>query len=210
MLTSASLLQALKLPGSLQALEKPLGIPPSLTSHAEEIRQLEGLHRIRRSMHEVGKLKANDTAVYQEGVELLKSEAAEDERNMMKYGTDRWSRPPSQQAAGKLYNQVAEIDGYLKSASSSDDLTKNKLKGCEKVLMVLSGSDRELEEYVPSSGKATMSPDVERAAYNLRGVLNEVSSLESRRKRQIEKLRDKAKQDDISNTALNHHPLHTY
>lgn len=208
MLTHSSLLQALKLPGSLQALEKPLGIPPSLTSHAEEIRQQEGLHRIRRSMHEVGKLKANDTAVYQEGVELLKSEAAEEERNMMKYGTDRWSRPPSQQAAGKLYNQVAEIDGYLKSASSSDDLTKNKLKGCEKVLTVLSGSDRELEEYVPSSRKATMPPDVERAAYNLRGVLNEVSSLESRRKRQIEKLRDKAKQDDISKTAPNHHPLH--
>lgn len=157
-------------------------------------------------MHEVGKLKANDTAVYQEGVELLKSEAAEEERNMMKYGTDRWSRPPSQQAAGKLYSQVAEIDGYLKSASSSDELTKGKLKQCEKVLTVLSGSDRDIEEYVPSSRKATMPPDVERAAYDLRNVLNEVSSLENRRKRQIEKLRDKAKQDDISKTVLNHHP----
>lgn len=198
MLTFHSLLQSLNLPGSLQALEKPLGLPPSLTSHAEEIRQQEGLHRLRRSMHEISKLKANDTAVYQEGVELLKSEAAEDERAKIKYGTDRWSRQPSQQAAEKLYAQVVEIDGYLKSASSSDDVVKGKLKDSEKVLSVLSGSDRDLEEYVPSSRKATMPPNVERAARDLRNELNEVSRLESRRRRQIEKVREKAKRDDIS------------
>jgi programmed cell death 6-interacting protein len=149
-------------------------------------------------MHEISKLKANDTAVYQEGVELLKSEAAEDERAKMKHGIDRWSRQPSQQAAEKLYAQVAEIDGYLKSASSSDDLVKGKLKECENVLTVLSGSDRDLEDYVPSSRRAAMPPNLERAAHNLRNELNEVSRLESRRRRQIEKVREKAKKDDIS------------
>ena len=149
-------------------------------------------------MHETSKLKANDTAVYQEGVELLRAEVAEDERAKLKHGTDRWSRQPSQQAAEKLYAQVTEIDGYLKSASSSDDLVKGKLKECEKVLSVLSGNDRDLEDFVPSSRRATMTPNVEHAAYNLRNMLNQVSRLESRRKRQIEKVRDKAKRDDIS------------
>ena len=149
-------------------------------------------------MHETSKLKANDMAIYQEGVDLLRSEAAEDDRAKLKHGTDRWNRLPSQQAAEKLYAQVTEIDGYLKSAASSDDLVKAKLKDCEKVLGVLSGSDRDLEEFVPSSRRATMIPNVERAAYNLRNMLNEVSRLESRRKRQVEKMRDKAKRDDIS------------
>ena len=193
-----SLLQSLNLPGSLQALEKPLGLPPSLTSHAEEIRQQEGLHRLRRSIHEINKLKANDVAMFHEGIEILKSEAAEDDRAKLKHGTDRWIRQPSQQAADTLYAKVTEIDGYLKSAASSDDLVKNKLKECEKVLAVLSGSDRDLEDFVPSSRRATMTPDIERAAYNLRHILNEVNRLESRRKRQIEKLRDKARRDDIS------------
>jgi programmed cell death 6-interacting protein len=149
-------------------------------------------------MHETSKLKANDIAIYQEGVDLLRSEAAEDDRAKLKHGTDRWNRQPSQQAAEKLYAQVTEIDGYLKSASSSDDLVKAKLKDCEKVLQVLSGSDRDLEEFVPSSRRATMTSNVERAAHNLRNMLNEVSRLEARRKRQIEKVRDKAKRDDIS------------
>ena len=192
------LLQSLNLPGSLLALEKPLGLPPSLTAHAEEIRQQEGLHRLRRSMHETSKLKANDTAIYQEGIDLLRSEAAEDDRAKLKHGTDRWSRQPSKQAAEKLYAQVSEIDGYLKSAASTDERVKKNLKDCEKVLTVLSGSDRDIEEYVPSSRRAVMPPDVQDAAGDLRSMLNEVSRLESRRRKHIEKLRDKAKHDDIS------------
>lgn len=149
-------------------------------------------------MHEISKLKANDAALYGEGVELLKSEAAEDDRAKLKYGTDRWTRQPSHLAAEKLYTQVAEIDGYLKSAQNSDDLVQNKLKECEHVLQVLSGTNRELEEYVPSSRKAAIPPYVERVAANLRSALNEASRVESRRKRIIQSLRDKAKADDIS------------
>lgn len=196
------LLQSLNLPGSLQALEKPLGLPPSLTTHAEEIRQQDGVHRLRRSMHETSKLKANDTTIYQEGVDLLRSEAAEDDRAKLKHGTDRWSRQSSQQAAEKLYAKVSEIDGYLKSAASSDDLVKQNLKECENVLNVLSGTDRDIEEYVPSSRRAVMPPNVQYAAGELRSILNEVSRLENRRKKQIQKLREKAKQDDINQVIL--------
>ena len=151
-------------------------------------------------MHETSKLKTSDNATYEEGVEILKAEAAEDERAKMKHGTDRWTRQPSQQAAEKLYTQVTEIDGYLKSAASSDDLVKGKLKDCEKVLTVLSGSNRDIEEYVPSSRKATMPPNVERAVYSLRNQMNEVTRLEVRRKKMVEKIREKAKKDDISTT----------
>lgn len=195
----------MNLPGSLQALEKPLGLPLTLIAHADEIRQQDGLHRLRMSMHEISKLKANDAALYDEGVEFLKSEAAEDDRAKLKYGTDRWTRQPSHLAAEKLYAQVAEIDGYLKSAQSSDDLVKGKLKECESLLQLLSGTNRELEEYVPSSRKAAVPPQVEEVAANLRSALNEVSRLESRRKRAAQALRDKAKADDISKDAFHEH-----
>ena len=169
-----------------------------LISHAEELRQQEGLHKLRRSMHETTKLKASDTTTYEEGVTFLRSEAAEDDRAKAKYGTDRWTRQISQQAAEKLYTQVTEIEGYLKSANSSDELVKDKLKSCEGVLQLLCSTDRDLEEYVPSSRRAVMPPNVERAAGSLRTILNEVSRLESRRKRKTESLREKAKADDIS------------
>ena len=195
------LLQSLNLPGSLQALEKPLGLPPSLTSHAEEIRQQDGVHRLRRTMHETSKLRANDEAMYQEAVEYLKAEAAEDDRAKLKHGTDRWQRQPSQKAAEKLYSQAAELDGYLKSAANSDNVPKNKLKENEKALNILSSSNRDIEDYVPSSRRTSLHPSVERAAFELRNTLNEVTRFEIRRKKQIEKLRNKAKEDNISEEA---------
>jgi programmed cell death 6-interacting protein len=196
------LLSSLNLPGSLQALEKPLGLPPSLVSKAEELRQQDGLCRLKRSMEDTSKLKANDKAIYAEGVELLKAEKAEDDGARSKYGTERWSRQPSDVAGQKLWAQMTEIEGYLKSAASSDDLVQKKMKESERVLKVLTGTNRDLESYVPSSRQATMTPQVEREVFRLRTCLNEVSRLESRRKRKIEALREKARSDDISEYAV--------
>ena len=196
-LTLRSLLQSLNLPGSLQALEKPLGLPPGLVSHAEEMRQQDGLNRLHRSLQDTAKLKANDKVIYTEGVELLRAEKDEDNRARAKYGTDRWARAPSEKAAEKVYTQSTEIEGYLASADSSDKLVQNKLRDSERIFRVLTGTNRELEAYVPSSRRAVLTPQVERESSRLRSSLNEVSRLENRRKRKIETLREKSKADSI-------------
>ncbi len=195
-------LRSLNLPGSLQALEKPLGLPPTLTSHAEEIRQADALNRLQRSISDTSKLKASDDAIFAEGRELLQAEASENERLMMKYGTDRWSRPDSKSAAPKLYAQVDEIDGYLKSAANSDQLVISKFRECEDMLRILSSSDRDIGNFVPSSRRVAIPPQLEGEVSKLRNSLDEVSRLESRRRRKIEALREKAKKDDISSSIL--------
>lgn len=169
-----------------------------MNTHAEELRQQDGYHKLQRAMHEIRKLKANDEAMYQEGIALLKTEAAEDEKARSKHGTDRWTRQPSSQAAEGLYAQANEIDGYLKSAASSDDLVKNKFKECESAIQILSGTNRDLEASVPSSRRATLTPAVERAADSLRSALSEVNNVERRRKRIIQEMLEKVKDDDIS------------
>jgi programmed cell death 6-interacting protein len=195
-------LRSLNLPGALQALEKPLGLPPTLTSHAEEIRQADALTRLQRSFSDTAKLKASDDATFAEGRELLQSEASENQRLVMKYGTDRWSRPDSKTAAAKLYAQVDEIDGYLKSAANSDQLIINKFRECEDMLRILSSSDRDIGNFVPSSRRVAIPPKLEGEVSKLRNALNEISRLESRRRRKIESLREKAKKDDINSSIL--------
>ncbi|KAK4935836.1 pH-response regulator protein palA/rim20, partial [Elasticomyces elasticus] len=196
------LLRSLGLPGSLQALEKPLGLPPGLVSHAEDIRQQNGMDRLRKAIVDTEKLKNSDRAVYQEGVDLLRSEASEDEQMRRRYGTERWSRPPAHTVNPKLYGQIDTISGYLDQAANSDSLVQTKLRENESLIRLLSGRDRDLEDYVPSSRRAVMPAKVEREASKLRGCLNEVSRLESRRKRKIETLRSKAKADDVNSDLL--------
>lgn len=216
------LLQSLNLPGSLQALEKPLGLPPGLLAHAEEVRQQGGIGTLLRGMDDVAKLKANDAAVYQEAVGMLDAEAAEDERLRGKHGTDRWTREASRVAGVKLMQQVTEYKGILTSADNSDRLVREKLKDCEAMLRLLGGDtvslkylpgvlrtgriffnhqrnlQRALQEFVPNSARAMLTPRMDREVGKLRQCLNEVSRLESRRRRKIESWREKAKADDIS------------
>jgi programmed cell death 6-interacting protein len=195
-------LQSLNLPGSLQALEKPLGLPPSLTSKAEELRQQDALYRIKRSLEDTTKIKTNDLAIYQEGLSLLEAERNEDDAARQKFGTERWTRPASTVALAKLYQQSTELQNYLNSAASSDNLVQTKIRENEHILRVLTGTNRDLEHYVPSSRNVHLTPAIESAASNLRICLNDVSRLETRRKRKIEALRTKAKNDDINPALL--------
>ncbi|KIV79254.1 hypothetical protein PV11_06823 [Exophiala sideris] len=195
-------LQSLDLPGSLQALEKPLGLPGSLVSKAEELRQQDALYRIKRSMEDTTKLQTNDLAIYQEGLALLETEKAEDDQSRGKYGTDRWSRPPSTTALAKLYQSAQELRTYLNSAASSDNLVQTKFRENEHILKILTGTDRDLERFVPSSGHVTMTPTIDQAASRLRACLNELSRLETRRRNRISALKEKAKTDDIGPALL--------
>ncbi|EMC97375.1 hypothetical protein BAUCODRAFT_68852 [Baudoinia panamericana UAMH 10762] len=191
------LLASLSLPGSLQALEKPLGLPPGLASHAEEVRQNGGVHRLHDTIANTAKLKSSVRAMYQDGVDLLRTEAGEDEAARRKFGTDRWSRLAAKDALPKLYTQVDEINGYLKQADNSDELVQSRLREHESLIRLLGGTDRDLEDYVPSSSRATMTAKVEREANNLRGTLNEVNRLESRRRKRVEALKTKKNEDEV-------------
>jgi programmed cell death 6-interacting protein len=191
-------LLSLNLPGSLQALEKPLGLPPGLVAHAEEIRQHGGIKRLRDCMSDNEWLKRGDLDTYREGCDILKNESAEDSAARLKYGTERWTRPTAEEAAPKLFAQIGEIDGYFKAAAESDNVVRTKLQEHDYHIQILGATDAELENFVPSGRRPAITGVVEREAGKLRGCFNEVTRLESRRRRKIEALRSKAKQDDIS------------
>ena len=195
-------LRSLGLPGSLQALERPLGIPPTLSAHAEEIRQADAISRLHRSFSDTAKLKASDEAAFKEGQDTLSAEEREDHELRMKYGTRNWTRPDSRSAAPKLWAQVDEIGGYLKSSENSDKLVRNKYRECEPLLRILAGSDRDIAEYVPSSRRVEIPERLQVEASKLRSCLNDLTRLESRRRRKVESIREKSKRDDINANIL--------
>lgn len=192
-------LTSLGLPGSLQALEKPLGLPHSLTQHADELRQADALSRIEKSIADIDKLRAADREVYDEGLEVLVAEEEEDNRLRAKYGTDRWTRAPSTEdpQGKKLREQAAEIEGYFATSANSDALVRDKFASARETLALLAGPEKGLMAYVPSSMQAAVPEGLKTVIGRLRGAYNDVLRLESRRRRRIEALRDKSRGDDI-------------
>ncbi|KAK4167038.1 pH-response regulator protein palA/prr-1 [Cladorrhinum sp. PSN259] len=201
------ILSSLNLPGSLQALEKPLGLPGNLVQHAEEIRQADALNRLQRGFADVEKLCASDRAIFEEGKILLEAEEEEDRKLRLRYGTQRWARPesrldPSHDGGAKLWNQAGEIEGYFASSTSSDAVVRDKFAAVKDILAILAGSDRGLMDYIPNSRKTEIPELLKPAIGRLRGVYNDVMRLESRRRKRVESLRVRAKGDDIKSDIL--------
>ncbi|KAG5953117.1 serine/threonine protein kinase prr1 [Claviceps sorghi] len=192
-------LSSIGLPGSIQALEKPLGLPPSLVQHAEELRQADAIGRIQKSFVDVEKLRAADVALFEEGTSALAAENEEDQKLRIKFGTDRWTRPDSQSdvQGGKLWGHAAEIEGYFTSSASSDGVVREKFAANERLLHILSGSDRQLMDFVPSSSQRDANFDLKQSIARVRSTYNDVLRLESKRRKKVENLRDNARRDDI-------------
>ncbi|KAK4226324.1 BRO1-domain-containing protein [Podospora fimiseda] len=201
------ILSSLNLPGSLQALEKPLGLPGTLVQHAEEIRQADALNRLQRGFADVEKLCAGDRAIFEEGKILLEAEKEEDGQLRLRYGTQSWARPesrsdPSHDGGAKLWNQALEIEGYFASSTSSDAVVREKFAAVKDILAILAGSDRGLMDYIPNSRKTEIPELLKPAIGRLRGVYNDAMRLESRRRKRVESLRTRAKGDDIKGDIL--------
>ncbi|KAK2601857.1 pH-response regulator protein palA/rim20 [Conoideocrella luteorostrata] len=194
-----ALFSSIGLPGSLQALEKPLGLPPSLVQHAEELRQANAINRLRKSFADIDKLRAADVTIFEEGTSALAAENEEDQKLQRKYGTDRWSRPESKSDAqgAKLWGHAAEIEGYFASSDSSDSVVREKFAANEELLHILCGSDRGLLDFVPSSSQRDTNAELKQSVGKLRSAYNDVLRLESRRRKRVDALRDNARRDDI-------------
>ncbi|KAF3929856.1 Rhophilin-2 [Dactylella cylindrospora] len=195
-------LQSLNLPGSLEALEKPLGLPPGLMAHVEEVRQFGGVDGLLRAYDDVAKIKASDKAVYDECVEMLRVEEEEDQKMRQRHGTDRWARKPSREAEGNPIEKIEQYGIMITSADTSDRRIMEKIRVFEGALRLMQGSDAGLKEFVPNSNRPKMNIQLDRKASKLRQLLDETARLESSRKRLMEQIREKAKADDITPALL--------
>lgn len=72
-----STLQSLNLPGSIQALERPVGLPPSLLKKAEEVDAAGGTSRILHLLGEASRLSQQHTSALSEVGQPAASVSAE-------------------------------------------------------------------------------------------------------------------------------------
>lgn len=148
---ASSSLQSLNLPGSLQALEQPMGLPPALLRKHEEVVAQGGIDRLQRIASDVSRIAASDRQVLAETLALLDAEEREDESVRDSYARSGWTRPPSQQVNQELKAQAGQYHDTLIKAAASDDIVRQKLEDWEDLLGVLSGGIPDLEAFVPSS-----------------------------------------------------------
>ncbi|KAH8092591.1 pH-response regulator [Cristinia sonorae] len=193
-------LRSLNLPGSLEALEKPIGLPPSLLKKAEEVRLEKGPERIESSIESVQKLAQQDMDILNEAMDIMDQEAEEDEQFRAENPT---ARLPSHEANQELVAKAQRYRGVLDQANESDEIVRTKWDEWETNISELTWDEADLEAIIPSS---TATPAARRGVPNstqshvraLRVALESLDDVQRGRREQVARATRLADAEDIT------------
>ncbi|PWN45049.1 BRO1-domain-containing protein [Ceraceosorus guamensis] len=200
---AASTLQSLSLPGSLQALEQPQGLPSSLLRKSDEVRLSGGLDRLRSISDDIQRIASVDERLLAEIFEHLESEEREDRelREDFDQVTREGIRMSSDVAGAEMRNRAVERWNIFQGARSSDAIVQKKIEDWEDIIDVLASGEASLSAFLPSanisSSSALQSSAHETSVRSLRKALEELDDVQDARATSIAEARARAKEDDI-------------
>ncbi|KAG7089614.1 hypothetical protein E1B28_011280 [Marasmius oreades] len=194
-------LQELNLPGSLEALERPVGLPPSLLKKVEEVRLENGPVKIEAAIRDLGRMARQNMKILDEAMDILDHEVSEDEATR---GTTSLNRPPSHEANVHLVEKEQRYRAILKQAAESDETIRTKWDQWEINITELTWDETDLEASIPSSTTigTSVTPEVTGHARNLRVYLEDLDRLQSEREDIVRRAKKLAEVDDIRQRIL--------
>ncbi|ODN73147.1 pH-response regulator protein palA/RIM20 [Cryptococcus amylolentus CBS 6039] len=192
---AASTLQSLNLPGSIQALERPVGLPPSLLKKAEEVESSGGTDRIRGLLDQVQRIARSNTQALNDAMDILDQEATEEETVLERQPEMKGTRMPSHVANQQLIGMAAQYEATIKQAAGSDATVRTKWEEWARLIGLLAGGEDTINDYVPSTGAASGSlpPSVR----PLRASLEQLDDQIAHRARIINEAKHISAADDI-------------
>ncbi|KAF9069239.1 BRO1-like domain-containing protein [Rhodocollybia butyracea] len=188
------LLQRLSLPASLEALQRPVGLPPSFLKKAEEVRMENGPAKIEATIEDLYRLSRQNHKILNEAMDILDQEASEDESTRDSIHIDRL---PSHEANAHLVDKERRYRTILEQAATGDETIRTKWDQWERNITELTWDESDLEASIPSSTKQTQSGETEKHARSLRILLESLNDLYSDRENLIKRAESLAEADDI-------------
>ncbi|KAG8970981.1 pH-response regulator protein palA/rim20, partial [Tulasnella sp. 427] len=192
-------LHELSLPAALDALDKKIGLPPSLTAKATEVRQNGGNKKIESAIQDVATLSNHCKDAIHAAAKILEMESQQDAVFQMTFANHPTIvRDPSNLANHALLQETVKFQQAFMTASESDGQIRQSWGQWRPMIDLLAGSDAGMEAAVPSSrstglASATVLPH----ARELRRLLEELDDLKTSRAEIVEQARHLADIDDI-------------
>ncbi|KAI0313744.1 BRO1-domain-containing protein [Amylostereum chailletii] len=195
-------LRDLSLPGVVEALDKPIGLPPSLLRKAEEVRTDSGPQRVEKSIEDVQMLARRAAQILDDALDILDQEASEDEKQ--RRADAPVQRQPSHEANEELTNKAARYRSILEQAAESDGVVRKRWEDWEPHIVELTWDEAVLEASVPSSTmpapgsrKASGTTAAQTHARALRVHLEELDDLAREREDLVRRANRRKEADDI-------------
>ncbi|KXS20847.1 BRO1-domain-containing protein [Gonapodya prolifera JEL478] len=190
-------LAAMKLPGSIEAMEQPKGVPPSVLQHADEVRREGGLSGLEESVATIQTLATEVNAKMVQLMRSLDEEAVEDRELKAQFG-NKWTRTSSDELTKPLRSHGLTITNKLSVAAKSDQTILKKIGDNGPGIIQLGGSKFDLEAAIPISTAASAMRIVQNpTVLQLKHLLSKLNGLMALRNDTLAKLKKMAREDDI-------------
>ncbi|TPX34133.1 hypothetical protein SeMB42_g07358 [Synchytrium endobioticum] len=190
-------LQSLNLPGAIDALEQPIGLPPAVLSRSEQVQRSGGVAGLSSQYETLLSLAKADSLLLDEALKALDNEAKDDDEARQQF-KDRWTRTPSRDLTANLRDTAKMYRDKLDMATSSDRLVKAKIDTNFAVMTALSSSKDELEASIPSSTTATTIALKDSNIKEIKSLLNQLNDTIKAREQVLGELKHFSTADDIA------------
>ncbi|KAJ1858851.1 pH-response regulator protein palA/rim20 [Coemansia sp. RSA 1822] len=200
-----SVLNSLNMPHALEAIKKPIGLPPNILVGADEIRSDGGYIGIKRLLDSaiVSNTRANELLGAAE--KALNDEAQEDQRVQQRVpkGGRQTKRVESAELTNKFRAEIAKYRDVINRARESDATIKAQVEMWSQFFSLLGSPRDEIERQVPSTtANPITDPHHSQIVGRLQQYMDEITLMKRERAKSMEKLKRVANEDDIT-PALN-------
>ena len=186
----------MRLPGSIQALEQPIGLPAPLVTKSEEVREARGLSGLQQQFEKLQSQSKVDWELLRKGQDYLNKEAQEDNETRQQF-KERWTRTPSSTLTRFLTEKGKDYQEKLTQADSANTAIKTKLDNYGHLVEQINMSKAELEASIPASSPATTLVLKDNNLKQLKLHLDTLNTNLRQRQDIIKRLKETSEKDDI-------------
>jgi hypothetical protein len=191
--------------GALDAMTAAAGgLPAELAARIEAVRAAGGEAQLQDLLRAKAQVSAEDARLLDEVTSMLNREEQDDEQGRQKYASDgRWSCSRSNVLTVQLRQELSKLRVALDAAAKSDQLVQSKVADITPDLRAFAMGAQHVATLLPRPQQgAQTAQGGEQFVQPLRQCLAALDALVSHRLRTVARLRELARDDDITSLLM--------
>ncbi|MBW0484357.1 hypothetical protein O181_024072 [Austropuccinia psidii MF-1] len=205
-------LRLMNLPGSLEALERPINLPPSLIRSSEDLRQKNAPKLLLSMLHNVAQASQINHRTLKHITTLLDEEEEQDDHLRKKFGTHLWNLPISAEENKSLRQQELQLKQTFERATQTDHAVQMKYEAQIKRIELLCQDEDSIRKAIPlprSTDLHSYNMDSSKTEYTLtaprklRNLLDELEDIRKNRKTIVDSALHFSSRDELNQSILN-------
>ncbi|PWA02065.1 hypothetical protein BB558_001806 [Smittium angustum] len=187
---------------TLDAVEKPVGVPPHILFGSEQVKSEGGFFSLQQLKMQMDSIRQKIIDLLKEAESSLDNELKSDQNLRLAYGRNQMNlnRPQSAELTVSNRSLILQYQSALKKASDNDVSVYRRITDWEPFIRLLESGPEKIMLALPSSNSSGMMNDPHSRAVidRLRQYLSEVEEMKKSRAEKIQDLSQRMASDDIS------------